>query len=405
VRILKCLVAVSAAAAAATALAAAPALAEPINNHGKLVEPAAYDVVGVGSDTTQYVVDQLSLNYNATVKKHSPTNPYIYGWDAVPPSHPLDTTQAIKTKAGCKTEPRPDGSSAGIAALTSYGNVKYKGKTYPCIDFARSSRPRKSTDGTGPGGVVFVTLAGDAVTYASASKTNVPNNLSEAQLQKIFGCSIPAAHGFAAGTWGALLGATAKDPTGKPDPIVPQAGSGTLSFWMETALGFTGDSEPTCGSAANLSVAHQPEENEGISPVFLVKSGGKEVANPNVIYPFSVGSFVAQAYHSKVCGHSAKKGDNKFGCDETGIFHLDGISRVAPTVKSGKSFVTNPAWNKTVFHRFLYDVVPFYSKTSDHVSPKLAKFFGPKGYFCGGAQKKVLIAYGFEPTLACGVAT
>ena len=400
-RIIRSLVAVGAVAATATALAVAPAMAEPINNHRHIVEPAPYDVVGVGSNTTQYVVDQLSLNYNATVKKPGPSNPFIYGWDAVPPSHPLDTTQNIKTKAGCKTNPRPDGSSAGISALTSYGNVRFKGHTYPCIDFARSSRPRKSTDGTGPGGVVFVTMAGDAVTYATTSNTNAPNNLNLKQLQAIFGCNVPAAHGFAQGTWGALLGSKAKSPKSVIDPILPQAGSGTLSFWQETALGFSTDSEPTCGTAANLSTAKQPEENEGISGVFLVK--GKP--NPNVIYPFSVGSFVAQSLHSKRCGGAFKKGDNRFGCNEVGVFHLNGIGGVAPTVKVGKSRQTNPAWNKTPFHRFLYNVVPFYSKTADHIAPRLERFFGRKGFFCNKKEKSVLIAYGFMPTLACGVTT
>lgn len=397
-RIIRSLVAVGAMTAVATALAVAPAMAEPINNHHKLVEPAQYDVVGVGSDTTQYVVDQLSLNYNAHVKKHSPANPYIYSWDAVPPSHPLDTTQPIKTKAGCKTEPRPDGSSAGISALTSYGNVHYKGKTYPCIDFARSSRPRKSTDGSGPGGVVFVTLAGDAVTYATTSNTNAPNNLNIKQLQAIFGCTVAAAHGFAAGTWGALLGSKTKDPTAIIDPIVPQAGSGTLSFWMETALGFTTDTEPTCGTAANLTTAKQPEENEGISGVFLLN--GKP--NPNVIFPFSVGSYISQKLHSKACGGAYKKGDNLFGCNETGVFHLNGISGVAPTAKIKGVVQTNPAWNKTKFHRFLYDVVPYYAKL-DHIPPRLERFFGRKGYFCGAKEQAVLQAYGFRPTLACGV--
>ncbi len=397
-RIIKSMVTVAAAAAVGTALAAAPAMAEPINPHGKLVTPAAYDVVGAGSATTQYVIDQLTLNYNAKVKKHSPTNPYIYSWDATPPNHPLETTQMIHTKLGCKLNLRPNGSSAGISALTSYGNVKYKGKTYGCLDFARSSRPRKTTDGSGPGGVVFVTLAGDAVTYSRTKVTNVPNNLSLAQLKLIFSCSVPAAHGFAANTWGALLGSGAKGAAQAINPIVPQAGSGTLSFWMTTALGLTSTSEPTCGAAASLPTAKQPEENEGTNKIFL--KGGKP--DPNVIYPFSVGDYVAEVYHSKVCGKSPKKGQNKFGCDQQGVLFLDGISGVAPLKKVGKSFQTNPAWNKTPFHRFIYDVVPYYGKTANHVSPKLAKFFGKTGNFCAGAQKKVLIAYGFEPTLACG---
>jgi ABC-type phosphate transport system substrate-binding protein len=404
-RILKSLVAVSAAAAAATTLAMAPALADPINSHGKGVTPAPYDIVGVGSESISYIVDQLTYNYNLTVKHHSPTDPYIYSWDAVPQFNLNDTTQQIFLKSGCKKGLRPDGSSAGITALStgSYGTTSYKGKTYPCVNFARSSRPRKSTDAPcATSGVCFVTLAGDAVTYASTNlkgeTTNVPSNLTTAQLKEIFGCTIPAAHGFLANTWGALLGSKAKGASDATDPIVPQAGSGTLSFWMETALGFTTDTEPTCGTAASLTTPQQPEENEGVSKVFLLKNGKP---NPNVIYPFSIGAFVAQAYYNRPCYQKLpKKGQDKFGCDERGVFGLNKINGLAPiTVKKGVG-ATNTAWNSTIFHRFLYDVVP-YASTADHIPSNLEKYFGKKGYFCKNSS--VLKSYGFEATVACGV--
>ena len=399
-RILKTLVAACAVAATATALVAAPALAEPISSKGKPVTPQPYDIVGVGSESISYLVDQLTFNYNLTVKNHSPAHPYIYSWDAVPPSNLNDTTQMIILKKGCKKNLRPDGSSAGIAALTSgYGTVTYKGKSYPCIDFARSSRPRKSTDpALGAGGVAFVTLAGDAVTYASTANTNVPNKLSTKQLQEIFSCTVPAANGFDANTWGALLGTSAKGAADAIDPIVPQAGSGTLSFWMETALGLTTDTEPTCGTAAALATAQQPEENEGISKVFLLSNGKP---NPNVIYPFSIGSYVSQLYHSRACGKKGKKGENQFGCNEIGVFHLNTIKgQQAPVVvKKGVGY-TNPSWNTSIWHRFLYDVVRYSATTKDHIPGYLDKYFGKTGYFC--KQTSVLDAYGFEPTPLCG---
>jgi ABC-type phosphate transport system substrate-binding protein len=395
-RIIKTLVAVSAVAGTAIALAA-PASAEPINGKGKYVTPQAYDIVGGGSDTTQYVLDQLSLNYNVTVKKHNPAHPFFFTWDAVPPAHPLDTSENIKLKAGCPNELRPNGSSSGIAALTTYASVKYKGKTYPCLDFARSSRPRKSTDPSGKGGVEFVIFASDAVTYASATHTNVPNNLKLAQLKEIFSCSVPAAHGFAANTWGALLGKSAKGASQAINPIVPQAGSGTLSFWMTTALGLTSTSEPTCGTAKNdTTVASEPEENEGTWPGF-------KHSEANVIYPFSVGSYVSQAYHSAKAGHKPSKKQNKFGTDLVGIFHLNGINGIAPTVKVKGVPVTNPKWNATPFHRFLYNVVRYSANTPGHIPSYEEKFFGRTGFFCNKKERPVLQDYGFEPTAACGV--
>lgn len=414
-RIIRSLVAIGAGAAAVTALAVAPAMAEPINTHGKLVTPKAYDIVGVGSESITYLVDQLTYNYNLTVKHNTPSTPYIYSWDAVPPNNLNNTTQQIVVKAGCKKNLRPNGSGAGISALTSgYGNTSYtttvKGKkhkhTVPCIDFARSSRPRKTSDPVfGPTGIAFVTLAQDAVTYATTANSNVPENLTKSQLAEIFTCSVPAAtYGsttYAANTWGALLGPTAKAPTDTIDPILPQAGSGTLSFWMNTALGDTTytSGEPGCGTAADLTAAsQQPEENEGTSSVFLLD--GKP--NPDVIFPFSIGAYVAEKYNSKTCGKSVKKGQNKFGCNETGVLNLDSIGGLAPIIVKNGVHETNPAWNNTPFRRFLYDVVR-YANTKDHIPAYLEKYFGRKGYFC--KQTKVIKAYGFETTGLCGIAS
>jgi hypothetical protein len=424
VRFLKTLVAAGAIGALAAAVMSAPAMAEPINPHnGKTVTPNAWDVVGIGSESISFITDQLTFNYDCygtakkqsgkcTTKKDSPKNPYIYSWDAVPPGNLNDTTSTIKPKVGCKTNLRPDGSSAGITDLETdgLGNTSYtyhgKKHTVPCADFARSSRPRKSTDSPfAKGGIAFDTLWADAVTYSATNlkgeSTNVPDNLNKAQLVEIFSCTVPAANGFAANTWGALLGSSAKGASDAIDPIVPQAGSGTLSFFMETALGLSTDTEPTCGTAANLTVAQQPEENEGVSPVFL--TGGKP--NPNVIYPFSIGAYLAAEFHSAGCGkHASHKGKNKFGCDDTGVLGLDGISGIAPTasVKGSKIPVTNPKWESTVFERELYVVVPWAS-TKDHIPAYMEKFFGKKGYFC--KDTAVVKNYGFEPDPHCGTTT
>jgi ABC-type phosphate transport system substrate-binding protein len=398
-RIWKTLIAAAAAAATVAALTA-PALADPIDPHtGKTVTPHQWDIVGVGSQTIAYVSDQLAYNYDLGVKKDTTKTPYIYYWDATSPSNPGSTAaQKVTLKDGCKNT-RPNGSGPGITALETYGSTKYKGVTYPCVDFAGSSRGRNST--TSPidpscatGGICFVKLANDVVTYTTTKGSNAPDNLSLAQLAEIFGCTIPAANGFAAGTWGALLGKKAKDPTAKPDPLVPQSGSGTLKFWMETALGLKTDTEPLCGSLANAHKASQPEENEGLAKVFLLKNGKP---NPNVLYPFSIASYVAQEAHSPALHHKPGKGQNRFGFDETGVLFLNGISGIAPTVKSHGLPVINPKWNSTPFRRYVYDVVPFSSAKGNvnNIPADLVKFFGPKGYWC--THNSVLQDYGFEP--------
>jgi hypothetical protein len=89
VRILRSLVAGAALAVTATALAVAPAVADPVNSHGKAVKPKIFDIVGVGSNTTEYLLDQLSVDYNAAhSKKHNATHPWIYSWGRRPTGEP-----------------------------------------------------------------------------------------------------------------------------------------------------------------------------------------------------------------------------------------------------------------------------------------------------------------------------
>jgi hypothetical protein len=392
-------------ALAVPALAGARALAGPVSPQaGQCVTPSPWDIVGIGAQSTLDVGDQLARNYDSTIKKDSPSTPCVYEWSAGPPWTLNGISQKlIVVKAGCKPGIPPQ----AISALYTSGDTTSNGKTYPCVDFVRSERARTPTDPPyGPGGSAFVAFAGDAVTYSSTRVSNVPDDLSQAQLAEIFGCKVAAAHGFKANTWGALLGAKARGAADAIDPIVPQPGLGTLSFWMEKALRLPTDTEPACGTAATLPTAQQPEENEGVSKLFLVK--GKP--NPNVIFPFSVGAYVAQEAHSAPCGKQPAKGQNMFGCDETGVLYLRGIAAivngktidVAPTVLSHGVPVTNPLWNGTAFHLLEFDVVMYSAAKGNvnHIPPRLVRIFGPHGYWC--TNPAVLESYGFEPAPGCG---
>ena len=84
-----------------------PALADPPSG----TNPTVNDIVGVGSDTTQDVVNALSVAYNAQAAAGAPQ---VYSWDAFGANLPAGN---ITTKAGCTSMPRPNGSGAGIGAL------------------------------------------------------------------------------------------------------------------------------------------------------------------------------------------------------------------------------------------------------------------------------------------------
>ena len=261
--------AVAATAAAMAVVAVAPASAEPINPvNGKYVTPAPYDIVGVGSESTTFVVggDQLTPTTRRS-RRTQPAKPNIYSWDAVPPNNMNDTTQQIIVKAGCAKTLRPNGSSAGIAALDG-GYAKHTSTREEDLCRASTSRgPRdparvRPTRPSRPAASTFVTLARDAVTYSSTNtkgeKTNVPNNLTKAQLVEDLRLHMSGSGRLQGGTWRCAARQACQGASQAIDPILPQAGSGTLSFWALTALGLTADTEPTCGSAGSCRRRSSP---------------------------------------------------------------------------------------------------------------------------------------------------
>jgi ABC-type phosphate transport system substrate-binding protein len=376
-----------AAAAAALTMAIPAAHADPINKAGTPITPAEFDLVGVGSDSIQYVSDQLTYNYdwvNPGHTVHNASNPNIYSWDATKPGTVLPGGN-ITTKADCAQIVRPDGSTAGISTLAL--NVKTKDGKYYCVDYARSSRARESTDPpAAPGGVLFVTLATDAVSYATTKTTNAPSNLTTGQLTKIYTCSVT--------NWDQVGGKNAPIK-----PFIPQSGSGTRAFFL-SAIGVT-----TPGSCVNQTV----QENEGVNSL---------LNSPDVVVPYSVGSWLAQKYHSAACFNTACNPvngkqcnptgtQNKFGCDADGVLVLNKINNTVPYINIGTpthpNYVTNPKFTGT-FIRTLYDVVRWESSTATfHMGAQEAAFFGPKGYYCtNSAGKAALVDYGFMNTPFCG---
>lgn len=372
-RILTKLAAGAAAAATAVAVAAAPALADP----PKGVTPKPGDVVGVGSDTIQNVMDQFSHDFNAS---HS-TGPKLYSWDATNPKtgaiHDL-----IATKSGCAKIQRPDGSTEGITALVTE-NATTSG--HPCMDFARSSRDRAPTDPPfAKGGIAFVTMAGDAVTYSTQAVTNAPANLTTAQLTAIYLCKVT--------NWNQVGG-----KSGTIKAFLPQTGSGTRAFF-QTAIGVA--TPGPCVSDDNGLL----QENEGVNPV---------LKSPNAIFPYSVGKYIAERYHSAKCLNSTctpnasgvickpTAGQNLFGCDTHGTMVLHKINGTAPTkpfplTNTTTNPVINPAFTPT-FTRLLFEVVKFSTATSDHIPAYLEKFFGAKGWVCTNTTAKTDFRhYGFR---------
>lgn len=321
------------------------------------VTPRSNDIVGVGSDTTQFVMDRYSSNYNA--KTPAPVNK-LYSWDAVKPgTNPPVSGDPIVTKAGCSPIARPNGSSAGIAALQASlaaGNG--------CIDFARSSRAKK-TDGS-EDNLAFIAYARDGVTWAAKPSTYTPVSLTPAQLASIYTCTKT--------NWKQIQATLPSNPI---HPFLPQAGSGTRSFF----LGAIGLTDATVGSCVNQSV----EENNG-----QALSG-----DVNALVPYSIARWIAQT--------PVAAGGRGAEPDIRGGVTLRKINGSSPTIKNPSTgrLSLNPNFVAT-FLRLVYNVVG--KNTAGGVDAKYLAVFGTGaegGYIC--THQAVVNAFGFGTIgAACG---
>jgi ABC-type phosphate transport system substrate-binding protein len=401
-RMLHKILAGAAAIATAAVLSAGPAMADP----PKGVTPKATDIVGTGSDTIQYLLDQLSVDYN---NGKAASAPHLYSWDATPAGN-------IQEKSGstsCK-RPRPDGSSAGISELEA--NVK--DGSHFCVDYARSSRSRASTDpACAAGGVCFIYLAGDAVTWSARSSaaggTDAPASLTLAQLKSIYLCKTT--------NWSKVGGKNAKIK-----PFLPQTASGTRSFFL-TALG-GGTTPITPGACVSDGATSQfpdgtIQENEGQDAM---------LNSAQAIFPYSVADYIAQGYHEAACTSGCggtvsdnpvckpAGSENKFGCNETTtgagkkpVLTLEKISGTAPAAPFPLPAEPKPpAVNNNLkvnakfpaaFQRHVFDVVRFGQTGADPIPTYLQGVFGPNGFICSNAKGKTDIQnYGFLFQAVCG---
>ena len=332
----KFLAAVAIGASLVLTVGAAPALADPPNDR-------ALD--GTGSDTTQEVMDALS-NVVVGDEDGDPVTPDVlvlgnYGVTGGP-----ITTNA---QPGCTAMARPNGSGAGRDALAaSVGGVPaavgtpIAGQSYgsvaeECLDFARSS--------SGPGGtfapgvsLTWVPFATDVVTYGYRQGGSVPKNLSFAQLQSAYKCD-----GLAI-------------PVGAVNPLLPQSGSGTRSYWIGQ-MGITDAAIPSCVSDKGNTV----QEHNG---TFV--TGAREIV------PFSVAQFI-----------SSQTGTTT---NPLGLIRLGSIGGVEPIVANA-SLRTN---------RLVYNIVP----TNDLGAGTLTSqvFSGTSSRLCGAAA--TIADYGFAPLTA-----
>ena len=151
----------------------------------KGVTPRPYDIVGVGFDHHRVRDGRVGgrLQHDDPNAKHSPSNPGVYSWDALPPGTDPNGGHQDRAQGGLHGDHPAERLGHGPDRAEHHTAIHYKGAIYPCLNFDRSSGARKPTNPKkAPGGVVFVAFAKDAITWATRSPakggSDAPKSLS-----------------------------------------------------------------------------------------------------------------------------------------------------------------------------------------------------------------------------------
>lgn len=327
--------AVAGAVVATTALGAgfmAPASAAPNPTlFDPSFAPASGDLSGAGSDTTEVVLDYLSKGHAGidgfnTGKSTGRIASFAAGTaETVSPA-------TVSLKSGAPAITRPNGSGGGKGLL--YGPNNTAGNTD--LDFARSSSTLNANEISA--NLQQAAFAVDELKLAvSATSTNAPALISDADLVGIYSGTIK--------TWSQVAGYNGPAPSASIVPLIPQANSGTRSFFEGQLKARNGGNAVVLGSAVKSTQEHSDADIKG---------------DPNAIAPFSTGR-----------------------------------AETTPSVKTIGGFTAQ---------RALYNVVRQADLANATKGALLTSAFGASGFFCSAAAKPLIEAAGFEQLATPGAA-
>jgi hypothetical protein len=169
-----------------------------------------------------------------------------------------------------------DALSAALRGAAFGGSTNLAG----CVDFARSSSSGAPTTSL-PGGLTYVPMAIDSVTFATLNISNVPHSLTKAQLVSIYSANT----GSCVGTF---------------TPLLPPLGSGTRTFFVQS-LGLT---DVAIGATGGPGTCVKDVDSAGTP---IQEHDGRFLTNANQLEPFSTAQYIAQqaGYISNQLGRAA----------------------------------------------------------------------------------------------------
>ncbi|GAA3547221.1 PstS family phosphate ABC transporter substrate-binding protein [Nocardioides daeguensis] len=313
---------VGALATASVIAGTAPAHAAYVpDNDDTTLTPVSADLIGVGSDTSQHALKLLADTWNGRVPA-----------PAVKLATYAATSGGDLNLPGGATIPRPNGSGSGKSRL-------YAPNDTPEIDFARSSSSLSGAEENA--GLKQFPFAVDVLRVAVSASvaSNAPATINKADLVKIYDGTYT--------NWNQIPGSAT---SGVIAPKIPQAGSGTRSFFEAQLKAANGGNAVTLAPSV---VAVQEHDDTSIKN------------DPNAIAPFSAG-------RAGLLGNTLRLVGGDFEAK-----------------------------------RALYNVV----RGTDVAKPEITAVFGPDGFLCSDAAEALIKQAGFDQLArpidggVCGVQT
>ena len=391
----------------AAVLSAGPALADPTCQE-----------VAVGSDTTQVVMDQYSVDLSSN---------FLCSYDATDPLLGPPATGAIQEisyekgfnatepSLSCPTMERPNGSTAGVTALrqsinpnSQVGSPLSPAPATGCIDIARSSSGPTSNTG---GALTYIPFAEDAVagsvgpttggvvdgiygnvTTVATSITHA-NLFTETDLVNMYKNCAEVTEGGV--TYWPLQSGGQPANTQQIDLYVPQAGSGTLKFWAQEMLGSSSDTFPT-------GCVYQTIQQGTLKGDLVEEHDGRAVGtDTDGYFPFSIANWIAQSTHT--VGDPINL-DRRYGAQLEPVTPVvNGVNQppVSPFIGTIPNESLNPAFP---YNREVYNVVegcrvdstaplPFTGATCSIDSALVSMLVGQNGSLC--QDELTILNYGY----------
>ena len=353
--------------------------------------------LAVGSNTTQNIVDAFATT----------TAGLVGSYDAVDPANgaTLDTVNAEQNSGTAQILQsflRPNGSGDGftalrfsnatnLASLTPYdGGTSAQMPKPGAIAFSRSSGSPTSVAGasalSATGQYVWIPFAYDDVAVSTGPGTAITTagDFTIADLTNLYkNCQTVTEGGIT--YWPFETGATQPPNTTRIDLYVPQSGSGSRNFWLDT---FTGQhsSLPACvfdtqQNSASADFGKSLEENNGLAVS----------DDPNGIYPYSVGQWLFQQSQAT----SNPTADLRHGAI------LNTVNGSTTAISPFGNPPTDTTMNTQTFpiNRELYNVLITSEVTGSTADPNLVKLFvGTGSALCTNGG--IIRAFGFVPLSA-----